>query len=197
MTSAQAVAGPDEVLTFWFGSDPNAVPDEVRERWFRKSDAFDGLCRERFLPTHEAAASGLLDHWRATPRGSLALVIVLDQLSRNMFRGTPRSFASDPAALAIAQDIVWRRWDSLLAPVERSFAYLPFEHSERLSMQRESVRLFARLVAYPETAGLLDWANRHCEIVARFGRFPHRNAILGRVTTAEEAAFLLTPGSAF
>lgn len=191
------LATPDEVHAFWFGDDPRAVPDALKSRWFRKDAAFDDECRTRFAATNDAAVAGALDHWARTPRGALSLVLVLDQLSRNIHRDTPRAFTGDARALAVARDMVWRRWDHALAPHERGFVYLPFEHAESLAMQREALRLFAALDAFPETADLSEWARRHHAVIQRFGRFPHRNAILGRISTPAETAFLATPGSRF
>lgn len=187
------IAMPEAVLEFWFGRPPLTQ----REAWFKKSPEFDAAIRARFLDTHAAAMSGVLAHWCAKPRGALAYVVVLDQFSRNMFRDTPAAFASDSRALAASKDIVWRRWDRAMHPFERQFAYLPFEHAEDPAMQIESLRYFGALEAFAETRGLSEWAEKHAVIVERFGRFPHRNEILGRVSTPEEHAFLLQPGSAF
>jgi uncharacterized protein (DUF924 family) len=173
---------PKAVLDFWFGLD--------RKAWFEKNPAFDGEIRHRFLTLYEGAASGKLDAWREAPDSCLALVIVLDQFPRNMFRGSARAFAADPMARAAARVIVERGWDKGYTEDERSFAYLPFEHSESLADQEESVRLFQGNPNF-------EWARRHWEIIQRFGRFPHRNATLGRRSTPEETEFLKTPGSAF
>jgi uncharacterized protein (DUF924 family) len=135
---------------------------------------------------------GELDRWKATPLASLALVIVLDQFSRNMFRETPRAFSADSPALAVAASVIERGFDRLLSPVERTFMYLPFEHAEDLAAQRRSLALFEALD--PDD---MQYVKRHYEIIARFGRFPHRNAILGRESTAEEIEFLKQPGSSF
>lgn len=185
-----------EVLSFWFGEPGSADYLRPRALWFTKSDATDRLIAERFGPVIERALAGEHDDWAATPRGALALVIVLDQFTRNVFRGTPRAFAGDPRALAIATRLVDTSRDLALAPVERWFVYMPLEHSERLLDQYESVRLFERLAADGLDAPL-DWARRHFEVVRRFGRFPHRNAILSRESTSEEIEFLKQPGSGF
>jgi uncharacterized protein (DUF924 family) len=189
-------ATSDAVHAFWFG-EPGS-PDYLRPRelWFTKSDATDRLIAERFGATVDAALAGALDDWAATPRGTLALVIVLDQFTRNIFRGTPQAFAGDSRALALATRLVDSGRDLALVPVERWFAYMPFEHSERLLDQYESVRLFERLAA-DGLESPLDWARRHCDVVRRFGRFPHRNAMLGRPSTTEEVEFLQQPGSGF
>jgi uncharacterized protein (DUF924 family) len=185
-----------DVLSFWFGEPGSADYLQPRALWFTKSDATDRLIAERFGPVVERALLGQHDDWAATPRGALALVIVLDQFTRNIHRGTPRAFEGDARALALALRVVDTARDIALAPVERWFVYMPLEHSERLLDQYESVRLFERLAA----AGLdapLEWARRHFEVVKRFGRFPHRNAILGRASTPEEIEYLKQPGSGF
>jgi uncharacterized protein (DUF924 family) len=186
-----------EVLEFWFGAADSPEFGRPRAAWFVKSDAFDALIRDRFLATHEAAAAGALDGWGERPFGALALAVVLDQFPRNMFRGTPRAFATDERALALARAAVDRGFDQALLPVQRWFAYLPFEHAEDLAQQRESLRLFERLASDAAGAGTFAYAMRHYAVIERFGRFPHRNAILGRESTPEELAFLAQPGSSF
>jgi uncharacterized protein (DUF924 family) len=188
-----AAAGPDEVLDFWFGG---VAGDDFTSRngvWFRKDKAFDAAIRDRFAALQGEAAAGRLSAWEAAPRSALALVIVLDQFPRNMFRGTSQAFATDPMALAAAKRAIERGFDSRLQPVERLFLYLPFEHSESLADQERSVALLGSL----GDANALDYAKRHRAIIARFGRFPHRNANLGRPSTPEEIAFLKQPGSSF
>ena len=186
-------AAANDVLNFWF-DEPRGVS---RETWFRKSDEFDALIRARFSATHDAVSGGRCEFWLAAPDTALAYVIVLDQFSRNMFRDDARAFAADPQALAAARQIVWRRWDQTMLAVERQFVYLPFEHAEDITTQRTSLQLFADIDQLPQTQGLLEWARTHYDIVARFGRFPHRNAALGRLSIAAEREFLLTPGSRF
>jgi len=188
------VNGPDfiEVLDFWFGAPGSRERGQPRKAWFRKSEPFDAEIRRRFLVTWERAARGELERWQATPLASLALVVTLDQFPRNMFRGTARAFASDSLALAVARETIAREFDRLLSPVERSFVYLPFEHAEDLAAQRRSLALFQAL-----DGEQVEYARRHYEIIARYGRFPHRNAILGRPSTAEEIEFLKQPGSSF
>ena len=181
-----------EVFAFWFGAPYSPQRGRRRKEWFRKSVEFDAEIRHRFLPAWEGALRGECARWEATPLAALALVVVLDQFPRNMFRGEARAFSSDAQALAVARRILDRGFDRLLSPVERSFAYLPFEHAEDLAAQRRSLALFAPLE--PE---LVDYSRRHYEIIARFGRFPHRNALLGRESTAEEREFLDQPGSSF
>ncbi len=186
---------PEAVLDFWFGTPPTTTP---RAEWFRKDPAFDTLVRERFGATLEAALAGGLAGWDGTPQGALARLVVLDQFTRNAFRDTPRAFAGDALALAAAEALVARGDDRRLAPLQRWFAYLPFEHAESLGAQQRSVALFDALAAeHPALSEARDWAVKHLVVVERFGRFPHRNAVLGRPSTPEEAAFLQQPGSSF
>ena len=178
-------------MKFWFANG------ERDARWFEKSDAFDAEIRSRFFALHELAASGGLDAWKETAGDCLALIVVLDQFPRNMFRGTPRAFATDAQALETARLAVARGYDRAMTPSERMFMYLPFEHSESLEDQETSCRLNEPLAAFPATHDVYRYAVRHREIVARFGRFPHRNAALGRPSTPEESEFLKQPGSGF
>jgi uncharacterized protein (DUF924 family) len=181
------------VLDFWFGSDPGAS----RREWFRKDEAFDTRIRETFGALHGQAAAGGLVEWEREPEPALALVVVLDQFSRNLYRNDARAFAQDGRALRLATQMVERGWDRGLLPVHRQFVYLPFEHAEDMAAQERSMALFGALEEYPETKGLVEWAGKHLEIVRRFGRFPHRNAALGRASTPEELAFLREAGSGF
>lgn len=190
-------ADPAAVLEFWFGVPGSPGYGRARREWFAKDPAFDAEIRRRFLALHASAALGECDRWAASPRELLALVIVLDQFSRNLYRDDARAFSQDGRALSAAKLLLEREWDRQLAPLERQFAYLPFEHAEDLAEQDRAVALFAALEAFEETRGLTEWAGKHRAIVRRFGRFPHRNAALGRETTPEEAAFLLEPGSRF
>ena len=194
-----------EVLDFWFGPTDDPGHGQTRSAWFRKDATFDAEIGRRFgglieqaLLANEADPS---QDWIARPLQplpALARLIVLDQFTRNHFRGTARAFAGDAQALQLARALVASGLDRSLTGVQRQFVYLPFEHAEDLSHQRTAVQLFTQLGQdEPALAGLLDWAQRHHDIVARFGRFPHRNALLGRADTAEETAFLLTPGSGF
>ncbi|MGE4219008.1 MAG: DUF924 family protein [Alphaproteobacteria bacterium] len=181
------------VLDFWFGSPEGPEFGRPRAVWFRRDPGFDAEIRSRFLADHELAAAGVYDGLAATPRGALALILMLDQFPRNLFRGAARAFACDPAARAVAARTVDSGWDRDMRPVERLFAYLPFEHSEDLADQDRCVDLMG-------TLGDAEWtryAERHREIIRRFGRFPHRNAALGRETTAAERAFLKEPNSSF
>ncbi len=190
-----------QVLDFWFGPPDDPGHAQTRQAWFKKDDAFDDQIRQRFGVLLERALAGGIDDWLTSPvqpLPALAKVIVLDQFTRNSFRGTARCFAGDALALQTAQALVASSADRALTGVQRQFAYLPFEHAEDLQHQRTAVQLFQQLaVDEPALADLVVWAQRHLDIVARFGRFPHRNAQLGRPSTAEEAAFLLTPGSGF
>lgn len=195
----------EEVLDIWFGTldaQGRAAP-ELAARWWTKDPAFDQLLRERFGALHEQVLRGEHDDWLASPRGRLAAVIVLDQLSRNMFRGSARMFAADERALAIAEEGIARGDDRELAFAERGFLYMPLEHSEDLARQERCVELFCSLrdqapeALRPSADKWLDFAVRHRDIIRRFGRFPHRNALLGRESTAEEIEFLKQPGSSF
>jgi uncharacterized protein (DUF924 family) len=196
---------PEQILRFWFGGiAPDGKADAAHaEHWWQKDDAFDATIRERFLPTWQAAMRGDLDAWLQDPRGRLAYVIVLDQFSRNMFRGTPEAFAGDPRALAAAREGIELGHDRALVGEERVFLYMPFEHSERIEDQERCIALFTAF--RDETEGPLravleanvGYAERHREIIARWGRFPHRNAILGRASTPEELTFLTQPNSSF
>ncbi len=186
------------VLDCWFDAPGAPGFGHAHKRWFSRNDAFDTLLRERFGTLIDAAREAQLDDWTLTPLGALALIIVLDQFSRNCHRNTPRAFAADHHALQIAQRMVAGGADRLLPGAHhRAFAYLPFEHDETLDSQRESLRLFERLKAEPQGGSYYRSAVRHADIIERFGRFPHRNAVLGRESTAEELAFLRTPGSSF
>jgi uncharacterized protein (DUF924 family) len=184
-----------EVLVFWFGAIDGQA---ARPEWFRKDAAFDSQIRQRFGEVIEAALAAALTGWDATPSGALARIVVLDQFTRNAFRDQARAFAGDAPALAAARAMLGRGWDLVLPPVQRSFVYLPFEHAEDLAAQDESIRLFSALAStHPPSADALAWAHKHRDIVVRFGRYPHRNEVLGRTSTAEELAFLAEPGSRF
>ncbi len=187
----------DEILNFWFGPPQESDYGQPRKYWFEKSAAFDEVVRRQYGVDYELAVSGSLDHMRSSPRSSLALIILFDQFPRNMFRDDPRAYATDPKARDVARWAVDSKYDHSLLPVERWFMYLPFGHSEDIADQRRSVELFRRLPQDPVNAKALESAIRHFDIVQRFGRFPHRNAVLGRDTTPEEAAFLMEPDSSF
>jgi uncharacterized protein (DUF924 family) len=185
------------VLEFWFGAIGSAVRGTARDVWFRKDAAFDADIRDRFATTIEIALAGGLGEWCASAEGALARVLLLDQFTRNIHRDTAKAFAGDARALSTAEDAVDRGLDRVIDPYGRWFLYMPFVHAEDHAAQRRSLELFANLA---ETGGLaepLEWARRHANVIARFGRFPHRNAIMGRLSTPEERAFLAQPGSRF
>jgi uncharacterized protein (DUF924 family) len=167
-----------EVVAFWRDAGPEA--------WFKKDEKFDDEIRRRFLGVHEAAAEGFLRHWEDSAEGALALLILLDQFPRNMFRESPRMFASDPLARSIAAGAMIRGFDAQVDKEMRGFFYLPFEHSENLADQMRAVAFFKAA----DDADGLKWAEMHADIIQRFGRFPHRNKVLGRATTPAEQAFL-------
>lgn len=185
------------LIDFWFGAPRSEERFSPHPEWFKADPAYDGRLRERFLADQHRAAAGLCDHWISEAEPCLALILLLDQLPRNLFRGTPEAFASDSQARAAARQALRQGFDRSLPQTWRGFIYLPFEHSETLADQELAVRLFAALPGNPDSEILLDYAKRHRDIVARFGRFPHRNHILGRVSSAAEAAFLAEPGSSF
>ena len=183
------------VLDFWFGDPPTPVP---RKAWFSKDADVDRLIAERFGATLEAVLSRRLVSWGNEPQAVLARIVLLDQFTRNVFRDTARAFAGDDQALAAAQALVAAGGDRALNGLQRWFVYLPFEHAEDISMQQQSLNLFDGLAAeHPALGEAALWAHKHQQVVQRFGRYPHRNAILGRQSTAEELAFLAQPGSSF
>jgi uncharacterized protein (DUF924 family) len=191
---------PQEVLDFWFLPPSNEGHGKPRDEWFRKDSRFDAAIADRFnAAIAQALAGGLRDWDREGADGTLARILVLDQFTRNAFRGTPASFAGDALALAAALELEASKADRTLSPMERWFAYMPFEHAEDAGMQEKSVTLLAELARENplDFAGALDFARRHRGVIARFGRFPHRNAILGRASTPEELVFLSQPGSGF
>jgi uncharacterized protein (DUF924 family) len=184
MNSSTEVISSSNIITFWL----NAGPD----RWFKKDVSFDDEIRRRFLTMHEIAAAGELKAWEQDAIGTLALIILLDQFPRNMFRGQPRAFSTDALARAIAAGALMRGFDALVPQMLRTFFYLPFQHSEDIADQERGIALY-------KTANNIEglkWAELHADIIRRFGRFPHRNAILGRATTPEERAFLEDGGFA-
>ena len=195
---SEAVTQSEAVLTFWFGEirDEPAYFEEYAPRWFVQNADFDRQIVRRFRAAYELAAQGQLTHWTETARGGLALILVLDQFPRNMFRNDPRAFATDPLARQVAEQMIAAGFDRQLRLAERYFVYVPFMHSEDRKHQQRSVMLFQQLAeerAYFDTS----YAVRHQEVIDRFGRFPHRNTVLGRVSTPEELAFLKQPGSSF
>jgi uncharacterized protein (DUF924 family) len=186
---------PEEVLAFWFGEEGDEEYGEFRQAWFEKNEDFDREVTTRFSDLYEEAASGKLDSWKDDARSALALIIVLDQFPRNMFRGDPRSWATDAKALEVAKHAVERAYDRELPPFQRSFVYMPYMHSENLEDQKRCVELFELMGESGKNN--VEYAVGHMEIIERFGRFPHRNEVLGRETTPEEAEFLTRPGSSF
>jgi len=187
----------NEVLDFWFGRSHSPEFGKVQNKWFKKDADFDAEIVTNFLPQYELAVSGQLDSWQDSPENCLALIILVDQFPRNMFRGTPQAFATDNKALATAEYAVKHNFDRELLTVQKWFMYLPFEHSENLENQQKSVELFRELYGEPDSDSVIDFAVRHFKVIERFERFPHRNQILGRETTPEEAEFLKQPGSRF
>ena len=179
----------DEILEFWFGAEDDDL-NQAESRWFSEDPEFDRLCTERFIHRYEDAALGLLDDWKTDPRSCLALVLLLDQFPRNMFRDTPRAFATDAKARDIVRHAIGAGFDRALSAVERMFLYLPLQHSENLEDQFESVRVTRELAADDPGSDALKYAEQHLEIIQRFGRFPARNAALGRQSTDQELAFL-------
>lgn len=186
------------VIEFWFGAEgtPEADQERLARRWFIRSDEFDAEIRRRFGALVDAALAGDLDGWAQSTRGRLALLLLLDQFPRNLYRESPVAFAGDPAAQRYALEGLTRGDDLALAPRYRPFCYLPLEHAEDLALQHRCVALFAALAADEASVPreryqmYLDYARRHRDVIERFGRFPHRNRILGRATTPEEQAYL-------
>lgn len=185
----------DEILDFWFGNAQESDYGKARKVWFIKDPEFDQQVRTRFQATYQEA--GKMDSWQQSPQGCVALVLLLDQFPRNMFRGEPGAFATDSQALSVAQQAIAHNLDQQLPPLQRWFLYIPFMHSENLKHQRQSVELFRQLRDVAETASAFPYAVKHLEVIERFGRFPHRNPILGRVSTPAEIEFLKQPGSSF
>lgn len=188
---------PADILDFWFEGDRAST----REKWFRRDDAFDTSIRDRFADVTGRAATGALDSWAETPDGALALLIALDQFPRNLYRASARAFTADAHARRIARTVVLGRGiDVALSINERIFLYLPFEHSEDMADQDLSVALFEGMRDHPAArapGSTIDYAWRHWRVIRRFGRFPHRNAALGRDSTPEERTYLAEPGAGF
>jgi len=182
----------DAILEFWFGNTDADDYGRDRPEWFVKNAAFDAEISAKYIRVLEAARVGQLDMMADSPEGAVALVVVLDQFSRNVYRNDARAFENDAHALRLARDALERGFDAEVMPVMRKFLYLPFEHSENLTDQERSLALFASLDGQS-----LEWAQKHHAIIDRFGRFPHRNAVLGRISTSAEKAFLTQPDSSF
>jgi uncharacterized protein (DUF924 family) len=188
----------DEILDIWFGAPGSSDYGRMRKQWFKKNRGFDAMLVERFGDAVARALNGEMLAWAATPFGTLASILLLDQFTRNCFRGTARAFAGDPQALTLARSLISSgAWGSLPTLAHRVFAIMPFEHDETLTSQGESVRLFSALAAEsddPEIQEYLTYARRHADVIERFGRFPHRNAVLGRQTTEAEWVWLKDKG---
>lgn len=198
----------ESILEFWFGTDPDdqVTAKQQGKLWWQKRDDTDAMILQRFGSYVQEAASGVLEPWTASPEGLLALIILTDQFPRNMYRETPQSFAFDHQARAWCKQGLAAGMDLTLRPIQKVFFYLPLEHSESLADQEQSVQLFSGLAAADidngqqkgqTFTGYVDYAIRHRDIIARFGRFPHRNRILGRVSSIEEESFLKEKGSSF
>ena len=187
----------NEILDFWFGHREEPNYGQRRKAWFVKDPAFDREIASRFKSDYEQAASSQLQHWRENAQSCLALIILLDQFPRNLFRGNKRTYATDEQALSLTRYALERGYDCELIPVQRWFIYFPLGHSESLSDQLQVVELARNLGDDPDSLFITSAAKKHLEVIQRFGRFPHRNQILGRKSTPEEEAFLMTPGSSF
>ena len=182
----------EEILSFWFGAPDDADYGKPQAKWFEKNDNFDAEIKQRFEQVMIDAAAGKLDDMAESPEGAVALLITLDQFPRNVYRGSAEAFASDEHARTVATRVLERGFDQQVAPVMRSFMYLPFEHSEDLADQERSLELFTKL-----GGSGIEWAEKHHVIIERFGRFPHRNEVLGRASTPEETELLTQPNSSF
>jgi len=184
------------LIDFWFGPPGDPEREKHKQIWFKSTPQYDERLRDLFLADYERAAAGALDSWEAAPESALALVLLLDQVPRNIFRDSPRAYATDPLAHGVADRALARRFDQRFPPVWRKFFYMPFHHSEDLADQRRSMALFASVHDERdpddrnERGGLRRYGHPYVEVIERFGRFPHRNAILGRTSTAEELAFM-------
>ena len=185
------------VNDFWFGKPDSNIYGTSRKEWFIKNPAFDDHVRETLGVFHDQARSDALDNWQENSLSCVALMVLLDQVPRNLFRNSPQAFATDQKALSIAKQAITNNFDKELLVVQRLFLYLPFEHSEAIEDQRRSLELFAQLKDDPIAKSYVAYAQKHFEVIERFGRFPHRNKILGRENTAAELDFLSQPGSSF
>ena len=185
------------ILNFWFGDKKATDYGKPQKFWFIKAPQQDRQIKEMFEPIYLQAKAAELDRWKEKPLSCLALIILLDQFPRNMYRGKPQAFATDAQALAVAQYAIAKGYDRDLLPVQRWFIYLPFEHSENLADQETAVQIFSTLGNDPNSQSAIAYAQRHLQVIQDFGRFPHRNQILGRQSTPEEIEFLKQPGSGF
>jgi len=184
-----------QILRFWFGE--GADYGKVHKRWFEKDPTFDALVTQRYQKLHQEMLDGAHREWLEEPHACLARIIVLDQFPRHIYRGSAQAFSTDTLARETAKHLVDKGWDRDMLPVERMFAYLPFQHSESLGDQEQAIELYQPLKGFPETADTDRYAVAHRDIIRRFGRFPHRNAALGCSSTPEEVEFLTQPGSSF
>ena len=192
-TDAQA----NEVLDYWFGPKDGPEAGKMRKLWFQGGKAADDEITARFGELHARACAGELDAWQDDPQSCLALVIVLDQFSRNIHRGTADAFAADAKALSVAKTIIVNAWDNDFEPLQRWFVYLPFEHSENVGDQQRAIALLSSLPEDENRKIAVDYAQQHLDVIAKFGRFPHRNEILGRESTPEETKWLAEGGARF
>ncbi len=197
------IATAKEILDFWFGATDEPDYGKQRKAWFIKNAGFDREIRDRFGDAVEAAAAGKLRSWKADADSCLALLLLLDQFPRNLYRGSAQAFSADGEAVAVADHGIINGFDryqtneQVRPTVQRWFFYLPFEHSEKLGDQERAVALFEQLRGDAASASSIDYAHRHRDVIQKFGRFPHRNQALGRQSTPEEARFLQQPGSSF
>lgn len=197
MTTSSLHPRASATLDFWFGAPGTPEHGTNRAAWFKKDDAFDQMIKDGFMSDYENAAAGKYDDWVSHPHGALALLILLDQFPRNMFRQDAKSFATDGKALQIAVAMVERGDDKGMSKDEQFFVYLPFEHAEDIAMQERCLELTAAMPQGKGENSPYHWAKQHFDVIAKFGRFPHRNKVLGRTNTAEEEAYLAQPNSGF
>lgn len=183
------------LIEFWFGPPGDPERETHRDIWFKSTPDHDATLRRLFLVDQEQAACGALASWEDSCEGAMALLLLLDQIPRNIFRGTPRAYATDGAALAVADRAMAKGFDGLVPPAWRKFFYMPLHHSENADDQRRSIALLQAVPNDPARADNIRYAGRYLDIIERFGRFPHRNAVLGRASTPEELAFLEEPES--
>ena len=187
----------EKILTFWFGNTEDENYGKPRVEWFMKNADFDQEIKNHFFDTYKKAKNQELKHWQESPQGAIALILLLDQFPRNLFRNDPQAFATDNLALSTADYAIKKGFDQELLPVQRWFIYIPFEHSENIEHQRYCLELFGKLKNDPYSQNAIKFAQQHYDIIEKFGRFPHRNKILGRLSTKEEIEFLTQPNSSF
>lgn len=196
MPPIEKLPSHEDVLRFWFGEPGSSNYLQPQSKWFQPSDTFDEEIRQKFRALHEALRKSTLFDWHTSSRGLLATIIVLDQFSRNLFRASPHAFENDDVTLNLARQAIAKGWDQQLAPMERSFLYMPFMHAENLKAQEEGLIHFSTLPS-AEFQETLHYMQRHHRVIQRFGRFPHRNKVLGRINTPEEERFLASPDAPF